>query len=53
MFFSGKSKKCLNETEVGAVGAISRPKWLNLHLFALIWAESGCSLLLKVFIWGL
>ena len=52
MFFSGKSKKCLNETEVGAVGAISRPKWLNLHLFALFWAESGCFLLLKVLFWG-
>jgi hypothetical protein len=25
MFFSGKSKKCLNESEVGAVWAISRP----------------------------
>jgi hypothetical protein len=33
MFFSGKSKKCLNESEVGAVWAISSPKWLNLRLF--------------------
>jgi hypothetical protein len=33
MFFSGKSKKCLNETEVGAVWAISRPIGLKLRLF--------------------
>jgi len=50
MFFSGQSKKCLNESEVGAVGAISRPKWLDLHLFALIWAERACFLLLEIFI---
>jgi hypothetical protein len=50
IFFSGNLKKCLNETEVGAVEAISSPKWLNLHLFALFWAERGCFLLLKVFI---
>jgi hypothetical protein len=46
MFFSGQSKKCLDGSEVGAVGAISRPKWLNLHLFGLTWAERGCFLLL-------
>jgi hypothetical protein len=33
MFFSGKSKKCLNESEVGAVRAISRLNELKLRLF--------------------
>jgi len=35
MFFSGKSKKCLNETEVGALVAISRLNWSKLRLFRL------------------
>jgi hypothetical protein len=39
MFFSGKSKKCLNESEVGAVRTISRLNWLKLRLFCSLLPE--------------
>jgi hypothetical protein len=35
MFFSGQSKKCLNDSEVGAVWTISSLNSLKLSLFCL------------------